>query len=333
MVLSPSSSLSKEETLFRNKRQRQQGKHDASNPLVDSSCMSDSLSLSVIALRRSLLCPPCRVHDGVTAKNTLLQYVVLPGFFKSQSKRVKVSSTQRIQVPPSTTCCKASLRTLLIKALDGARQSIGAVDEISSDSLLIVAFAEMTTPTSRHDNSINSSCNNSPFSSSFVNGGVSTALRPTQRLEVVGLCVARELSMAYRLHCRKTPISISLSSSLVSTSESSLTTTTTTTTILGGSTSAPCTASNENNENHWVDGTTEVGDMWCTGSSFCGIQFFWVSNAHRRSGIATMLVELARQNVSYGFEIPAEQVAFSEPTVYGKIFARKYTGRPDFLIF
>ncbi|KAH9601218.1 N-acetyltransferase ESCO [Trypanosoma melophagium] len=339
MDLSSFSSLFKEDILLRKKRRRQQDIHDTSTPDVNASCIENSFSLSVMGLRRWLLCPPCRVYESVTATNTVLQCAVLPGFFALQSERVKASARRRARGSSSTTCCKAALRTLLTKALNEARQTIGAVDEISNDSLLVVAFAGTTTPTSRHDNSIEDfSCRDSLVNSSsfsLVNGefiGLSASLRPTQRLGLVGLCVARELSVAYRLHCKKT--SLSLSSPLsVSTSKPSTTTTSSSiATTSGGTTSAPYVC-NEKNDNHWEQDTTEVGNMWCVGSSLCGIQFFWVSDAHRRSGIATMLVELARQNVSYGFEIPVEHVAFSEPTVYGKLFARKYTGRPDFLVF
>nr|CCC46386.1 conserved hypothetical protein [Trypanosoma vivax Y486] len=76
-----------------------------------------------------------------------------------------------------------------------------------------------------------------------------------------------------------------------------------------------------------ADGTQRVR------SALCGVQLVWVAEQHRRRGVATTLIDLARRSVSYGRDIPLEGVAFSEPTALGRLFACKYTGRPDFLIF
>ena len=66
---------------------------------------------------------------------------------------------------------------------------------------------------------------------------------------------------------------------------------------------------------------------------FCGVQLVWVSDAHRRHGLAAGMVDAARKHLVYRLEIPREQCAFSQPTPDGKLFARGYTGRADFLSF
>jgi N-acetyltransferase len=58
-----------------------------------------------------------------------------------------------------------------------------------------------------------------------------------------------------------------------------------------------------------------------------GISRIWTSNLHRKSGVATTLLELARSDFLYGIAVPKQQVAFSQPTESGGRLARKWFGR------
>ena len=59
-----------------------------------------------------------------------------------------------------------------------------------------------------------------------------------------------------------------------------------------------------------------------------GIRLLWVKASHRSTGIATKLVDVARERLVFGYtSIPARQVAFSSPTESGLGFARAYMKR------
>ena len=62
-----------------------------------------------------------------------------------------------------------------------------------------------------------------------------------------------------------------------------------------------------------------------------GVLRFWVSPKHRRKGIATIMVDAARHNEKN--EIPKCMVAFSDPTVQGMLFAKKYCGNDPFIYY
>lgn len=64
-----------------------------------------------------------------------------------------------------------------------------------------------------------------------------------------------------------------------------------------------------------------------------GISKIWVHPAHRRAGVARRLTDCARRHTVYGLAVAPADMAFSSPTPEGVAFARKYTGRPDFLIY
>ncbi|KAJ9446971.1 N-acetyltransferase eco [Diplonema papillatum] len=65
----------------------------------------------------------------------------------------------------------------------------------------------------------------------------------------------------------------------------------------------------------------------------CGVSRIWVEPAFRRRGIATQLVEAARNHLVYGCAVPRDQVAFSQPTPAGKLLARTFAGRSDFFVY
>ncbi|KAH9496831.1 Establishment of cohesion 1 [Bulinus truncatus] len=64
-----------------------------------------------------------------------------------------------------------------------------------------------------------------------------------------------------------------------------------------------------------------------------GISRLWVAAEKRKSGIATKLVDCARQWFNYGTLIPKFKVAFSDPTPDGYKFASKYIGSNSFLVY
>nr|CCC89332.1 unnamed protein product [Trypanosoma congolense IL3000] len=229
-------------------------------------------------LSKWLNSPPCclcdvRPSSASYSNNALpVQCTTIPGFFAPSS---------------ASAACKPRLRCILQRALAEVRQEMGSVDNIPSDSLLVIA-----TPSEEQTLGL---CESAGF-------GNARAL--------LGLCVARELSMAYRLHCEP-----SLEPDKRETCGSG----------------AP--RLEEERCHGWEKCAMRIGDTRCVGSAFCGVQLVWVAEQYRRSGVANALVDVARRHVSYGFDVPACQVAFSEPTTLGALFARRYSGRPDFLIF
>nr|XP_018913176.1 PREDICTED: N-acetyltransferase ESCO2 [Bemisia tabaci] len=65
----------------------------------------------------------------------------------------------------------------------------------------------------------------------------------------------------------------------------------------------------------------------------CGISRIWTRATDRRKGIATQLTDCVRRNFFYGSILAQEDIAFSVPTVDGKKFARKYTGKEDYFVY
>lgn len=57
-----------------------------------------------------------------------------------------------------------------------------------------------------------------------------------------------------------------------------------------------------------------------------GISRIWTSQANRKCGIATSLLECARNCFFYGMEVPKELMAFSQPTESGGRLAARYFG-------
>lgn len=68
-------------------------------------------------------------------------------------------------------------------------------------------------------------------------------------------------------------------------------------------------------------------------SALCGVRAIWVSPFNRRKHVATKLLDAARKSFSKGYTIEASQVAFSQPTTAGKVFASKYSGTNTFLVY
>ncbi|KAG9191797.1 N-acetyltransferase [Alternaria panax] len=61
-------------------------------------------------------------------------------------------------------------------------------------------------------------------------------------------------------------------------------------------------------------------------SATLGISRIWTSNQHRKTGIATRLLDTARRDFLYGLNIDKAKIAFSQPTESGGNLARRWFG-------
>lgn len=68
-------------------------------------------------------------------------------------------------------------------------------------------------------------------------------------------------------------------------------------------------------------------------SAWLGVDKVWVHRLHRRQGIASRLLSVARDKLIYGMRVPVDKVAFSQPTQLGQMFASSYTDDDNFLVF
>ncbi|CAF2132506.1 protein CHROMOSOME TRANSMISSION FIDELITY 7 [Brassica rapa] len=65
----------------------------------------------------------------------------------------------------------------------------------------------------------------------------------------------------------------------------------------------------------------------------CGIRAIWVSPSNRRKGLATRLLDTARESLSSGCVLEKSQLAFSEPSSLGSAFGSNYFGTRSFLVY
>ncbi|XP_051954412.1 N-acetyltransferase ESCO2-like [Xyrauchen texanus] len=76
---------------------------------------------------------------------------------------------------------------------------------------------------------------------------------------------------------------------------------------------------------------------WCCSTmpekGICGISRIWVFSLMRRQGIGTRMLDTVRTSFMYGSHLTKEEIAFSDPTPEGKLFATKYCGTPTFLVY
>ncbi|NXX86703.1 ESCO1 acetyltransferase, partial [Urocolius indicus] len=76
---------------------------------------------------------------------------------------------------------------------------------------------------------------------------------------------------------------------------------------------------------------------WCCSTSpepaICGISRIWVFSMMRRKKIASRMIECLRSNFIYGAYLSKEEIAFSDPTPDGKLFATQYCGTGQFLVY
>lgn len=76
---------------------------------------------------------------------------------------------------------------------------------------------------------------------------------------------------------------------------------------------------------------------WCCSTSpepaVCGISRIWVFSMMRRRKVASRMIECLRSNFIYGSYLSKEEIAFSDPTPDGKLFATQYCGTGQFLVY
>ncbi|XP_051543115.1 N-acetyltransferase ESCO1-like isoform X1 [Myxocyprinus asiaticus] len=76
---------------------------------------------------------------------------------------------------------------------------------------------------------------------------------------------------------------------------------------------------------------------WCCSTvpepALCGISRIWVFSMMRRRGIASRMIECLRNNFIYGSHLSKDEIAFSDPTPDGKLFATHYCGTSKFLVY
>nr|XP_056709391.1 N-acetyltransferase ESCO2 [Euleptes europaea] len=76
---------------------------------------------------------------------------------------------------------------------------------------------------------------------------------------------------------------------------------------------------------------------WCCSTKpekvVCGVSRIWVFSLMRRKGIARRLVDVVRRTFVFGSCISTDEIAFSDPTPDGKLFAAKYCQTPNFLVY
>lgn len=74
------------------------------------------------------------------------------------------------------------------------------------------------------------------------------------------------------------------------------------------------------------DKTTSISRGTTPYPAIMGIHQIWVHRLHRHQGIATKLLECARDNFTFGMVIPIEKIAFSSPTENGVGLAKRFVG-------
>ncbi|ETE62438.1 N-acetyltransferase ESCO2, partial [Ophiophagus hannah] len=76
---------------------------------------------------------------------------------------------------------------------------------------------------------------------------------------------------------------------------------------------------------------------WCCSTKpekvYCGISRIWVFSLMRRKHIASRLVDVMRQTFLFGCYLSINEIAFSDPTPDGKLFAEKYCKTPNFFVY
>ncbi|CAH8387435.1 unnamed protein product [Eruca vesicaria subsp. sativa] len=65
----------------------------------------------------------------------------------------------------------------------------------------------------------------------------------------------------------------------------------------------------------------------------CGVRAIWVSPSNRRKGLATQLLDTARESFINGCVLEKNQLAFSQPSSLGRAFGSNYFETSTFLVY
>ncbi|XP_062926150.1 N-acetyltransferase ESCO2 isoform X1 [Mobula hypostoma] len=65
----------------------------------------------------------------------------------------------------------------------------------------------------------------------------------------------------------------------------------------------------------------------------CGVSRIWVFCMMRRKKVASRMLDAVRNTFIYGTYLSKNEIAFSDPTPSGKLFATKYSQTPNFLVY
>ncbi|KAM6462946.1 N-acetyltransferase ESCO2 isoform 2-T2 [Liasis olivaceus] len=86
-----------------------------------------------------------------------------------------------------------------------------------------------------------------------------------------------------------------------------------------------------------TENNLERQHAWCCSTKpekvYCGISRIWVFSLMRRKHIASRLVDVMRQTFLFGCYLSVNEIAFSDPTPDGKLFAARYCKIPNFLVY
>nr|XP_020495588.1 N-acetyltransferase ESCO2 [Labrus bergylta]XP_029134303.1 N-acetyltransferase ESCO2 [Labrus bergylta] len=93
----------------------------------------------------------------------------------------------------------------------------------------------------------------------------------------------------------------------------------------------------DNHKDMTKDDFMERHRAWCCSTvpeqALCGISRIWVFSLARRKAIASRMLDIVRSSFMYGSHLTKEEIAFSDPTPDGKLFATKYCNTPTFLVY
>ncbi|XP_069813815.1 N-acetyltransferase ESCO1 [Dendropsophus ebraccatus] len=85
------------------------------------------------------------------------------------------------------------------------------------------------------------------------------------------------------------------------------------------------------------DQISERVKAWCCSTNpepaICGVSRIWVFSMMRRKKIASRMLECLRNHFIYGSHLNKDEIAFSDPTPDGKLFATHYCGTGQFLVY
>ena len=81
------------------------------------------------------------------------------------------------------------------------------------------------------------------------------------------------------------------------------------------------------------ENTFSYDESSATSTAICGINRIWVAPCMRRNGVASRLLDCVRLNFIYIQKLEPNQLAFSDPTEFGRKLAKSYFKSDSFFIY